>query len=347
MPTTTHIVDLREEFKDGNKSIFSRLLMKKIKDALAQKKQIILFLNKRGFSSSLTCRQCGFTMKCPNCDVALTYHKESDRKMYMLCHYCGVRQKIPQKCPECQSLYIRFFGIGTQKIEEIIKDLFPKAHVARADRDTTSNKSSFEKIYTDFKNGTTDILVGTQIIAKGLDIENVGLIGVMLADIGFHIPDFRASERVFQLLTQVSGRTGRLGTSGEVVIQTYLPDHPAIRFASEANYKDFFASEIAERKAYHYPPFSKMIKLIFVHKDQQKCFQEAENMYKEIQWILDHKREIQGKHIAAYLTPPLIAKLHNKYHYHIILKGDDPRSVLSFLTLKKGWKVDVDPIAIG
>lgn len=346
MPTTTRIVDLREEFAHGNKSIFSRALMYEMKEALSQKKQVILFLNKRGFSSSLTCRECGFTMKCKNCDVAMTYHKRGERTLFMLCHYCGSREKVPQVCPGCKSVYIRFFGIGTQKVEEILQDLFPKAKIARADRDTTATKLSFEKIYHDLKGGNIDILVGTQIIAKGLDIENVALIGVILADIGLHIPDFRASERTFQLLTQVAGRTGRLGSSGKVIIQTYTPEQPAIAQASRTDYKHFYEQEIAERKDFNYPPFSRMIKLIFVHQSEQKCIAEAEFLYKELSWMVKNKPEWQKSDIQVYQAPALISKLHNKYHYHILIKGQNPREFLQTVTLKKGWRIDVDPLQI-
>ncbi len=321
--------------------------MKKITDALAHKKQIILFLNKRGFFSSLTCRECGFTAKCPNCDVAVTYHKESAQRTYLLCHYCGSMQKTPTKCPQCSSQYIRFFGIGTQNIEEQIKDLFPKAKVERADRDTTKNKHSFRGIYERFRDGQIDVLVGTQIIAKGLDIENVALIGIVLADVGFHVPDFRASERVFQLLTQVSGRTGRLGSSGEVVIQTYMPDQPSIQCAATADYAKFYQYDIEQRKEYGYPPFGKLIKLIFTNIDAQKCLISAQTVYKHIQWLRDHKHELLDAVEQVFLAPPLIAKLHNKFTYHILLKGKDPRRVLDMLEDKRGFKVDVDPVSIG
>ncbi len=345
MPTTTHIVDLRKEFAAGNRSIFSRLLQRKIEENLAKKKQIILFLNKRGFSSSLTCRECGFTMKCRSCDISMAYHKGGGPKdLFMLCHYCGSREKVPPICPNCTSVYIRFFGIGTQKITEIAEDTFKNAKIARADRDSTAQKAGFERIYQDFKSGQTDILIGTQIIAKGLDIENVGLVGVILADIGLQIPDFRSSERTFQLLTQVAGRTGRLGSQGEVIIQTYVPEQPAIRFAAQADYAGFYAQEIEERKNFGYPPFGKLIKLMYVHEKEERVRHEAEHLYNEITWLLEHKEELKEADIEVRRAPALVYKQHNKYHYHILLKGPDPDLLFKFVTPKSGWRIDVDPV---
>ena len=343
---TTHVVDLRKEFNQGNRSIFSRLLLQKMNDVLARKQQVILFLNKRGFFSSLTCRQCGFTMKCSACDLPMTYHKETPQRSYMLCHSCGHMAQVLKKCPQCGSPYIKFFGIGTQNIVEQVEEYFPRISVARADRDSTRTKEGFSRVYQDFKDGKISVLVGTQIIAKGLDIENVGLIGIILADVGLHIPDFRSSERTFQLLTQVSGRTGRLGTHGEVILQTYMPEQPAIAYASSDDYHSFYAREIEERKQYQYPPFTHMIKLLYVHMDKNVCHKEAEYVYKELQWNKEHHYAEAG--IDIFLSQPCIEKKHNKYHYHIILKGKkhDIRSILSHVQLKKGWKIDVDPISI-
>lgn len=346
MPTRVSIVDLRKEFQAGRKSIFSKLLHEKMAYALAHKKQIVLFLNKRGFFSSLTCRSCGYMVKCTHCDVAMTYHRISLQKEYLLCHYCGKMQKVPHTCPSCSSSAIRFFGIGTQNIVEHVQELFPKARIARADRDSTRKKHDFEDIYRGFVQHEIDILVGTQMIAKGLDIANVALVGILLADISLHIPDFRAAERTFQLLTQVAGRTGRQGNFGEVVLQTYLPEQPSIVYASEENYEKFYMDEIEQRKMYGYPPFTQIIKLMYVHPNAQKCKTEAERFYQILQKALvDHASSLSSD-IEIFMATPLISKLHDKYHYNIVIKGKNIRPLFDFISLPPGWRVDVDPVNV-
>ena len=235
------IVDMREELREGNRSMFSRDLFEKIQDRLIKKEQTVLFLNKRGHSSFVMCRDCGYVVQCPNCDISLTYHRYNQQ---MKCHYCGYESGVPNTCPECESDHIRYFGTGTQKVEEELGKIFPEAKVIRMDVDTTSRKGSHEKLLTEFQEGHADILLGTQMIAKGLDFPNITLVGVLSADTMLHLPDFRSSEKTFQLLTQVSGRAGRHELAGEVVIQTYSPEHYSIELAGEQDYDRFYQHEM-------------------------------------------------------------------------------------------------------
>jgi primosomal protein N' (replication factor Y) (superfamily II helicase) len=249
---SVEIIDMREELREGNRSMFSRVLFEKLKDRLLKKQQTVLFLNKRGHSSFVMCRDCGLVIQCPHCEISLTYHRAGNN---MKCHYCGFEEKVPSLCPECQSEHIRYFGTGTQKVEEELAKLLPEARVIRMDVDTTTRKGSHERLLTDFKEGKADILLGTQMIAKGLDFPNITLVGVLSADTMLHLPDFRSSEKTFQLLTQVSGRAGRHQLPGEVVIQTYTPEHYSIELAGEQDFDRFYAKEMMMRKIHRYPPF--------------------------------------------------------------------------------------------
>ncbi len=215
------IVDMREELISGNKSIFSRELFEDISTRLEKKEQIILFLNRRGFSTFVSCRECGYVFKCKNCDISLTYHNKDNS---LRCHYCGASTRIPKQCPKCNSKYVKYFGAGTEKVEKAIKKCFPKVKTLRMDLDTTRTKDAYENIYNTFKKGEADILIGTQMIAKGLDFENVTLVGVLAADMSLNLPDYRSGERTFQLITQVSGRAGRGKKEGKVLIQSYNPE---------------------------------------------------------------------------------------------------------------------------
>ena len=246
------IVDMRDELKAGNRSMFSSLLFDKIKDRLEKNEQIVLMLNRRGYSSFVICRDCGFVVKCQNCDISLTYHKVSDQ---LKCHYCSFEIRTPQVCPECGSQHIRYFGTGTQKVEEELAKIVPEARVIRMDVDTTSKKGAHEKLLKAFQEQKADILLGTQMIAKGLDFPNITLVGVLSADSSLHLPDFRASEKTFQLLTQVSGRAGRHELPGEVIIQTYTPEHYSIQFSKNHDFLQFYRYEMMIRKNGQYPPF--------------------------------------------------------------------------------------------
>lgn len=329
------IVDLRNEMKRGNYSPFSEVLVEKIRERLDKKEQIILLLNKRGFASAIVCRDCGFTLECENCSLPMTFHSRVNR---CICHGCGATKTPPTKCPSCGSISIRFLGSGTQKIETELPKLFPTARILRADRDTTTLRGSHQKIYEEFRDRKADILIGTQIVAKGLDLPNVSLVGVLLADIGLHLPDFRAAEKTFALLTQVAGRAGRGEKIGEVVIQTYSAENTAIAAARTHDFEKFFKTEIADRKNNFWPPFSKIVKFIFVDESENVAWRGAEKFATEL-------KKIGEKNV--WLAPALIAKLHNKFHFHVIWRGGDPRKLLARITIPEKCRVDVDPVNLG
>lgn len=326
------VVDLRNEIKRENYSPFSELLQEKIQEKLERKEQVILLLNKRGYSSSIVCRDCGFVLQCKSCSLPLTFHRVLGK---CICHACAYSETPPVSCPQCQSASIRYLGTGTQKIESELPKLFPSARILRADRDTTSLRGSHQKIYDDFRSGKADILLGTQIIAKGLDLPNVSLVGVILADIGLHLPDFRAGEKVFSLLTQVAGRCGRGDIPGEVIIQSYTPEHPALAHAKTHDYKKFFAEEIKERKHFGWPPFRKIVKFIFVDPREATAKQRATAFSQEL-------KKHGETHVWA--APALIPKLHNKFHWHVIWKGGDPRKLFARIELPEKVRIDVDPV---
>jgi primosomal protein N' (replication factor Y) len=348
LPDVT-VVDLREEIKKQNYSIFSETLARKINDKLENNVQSILFLNRRGAASAVLCRECGHIEKCGQCDVALTYHKQMGEKL--VCHHCGNFKKVPATCPDCRSAFIRYIGLGTQKIEEKVRQDYPAARVLRADRDTVRHHDSFKRIYEDFKNHRADILIGTQMIGKGLHLPQVNLVGVVLADLSLTIPDFRSAERTFQILTQVAGRSGRNGSKGEVVIQTYLPHHYAVRAAAAHDYTGFFEEELKIRKAFNYPPFSRIIKTTIVDKNPEKAHQKA----KEIFDILNGENnapELQNVPSKISLYPAFIHKLQNKYRWIILATGQEPSLLLKRTGEKHpdhledpAVRIDVDPLS--
>lgn len=256
----TKIVDMRDELIMGNISIFSRELKGAIEEKLKKKEQIILFLNRRGFSNFISCRSCGEVIKCEDCDISMTYHKAKNR---LICHYCGKTKPLSKVCPSCGSKFIKQFGVGTQKVEEEVNKLFPEARVLRMDRDTTTKKDSFEKFYEIVKNKEADIIIGTQMVSKGFDFENVTLVGIVAADMSLYISDYKAKERTFQLITQVAGRAGRASKKGEVIVQTYSPDSEIIKYSASGDYEDFYNYEIEERKLFLYPPYRKLIEFEF------------------------------------------------------------------------------------
>ena len=261
----TEIVDMRDELIMGNVSIFSRELREAIEEKLKNKEQIILFLNRRGFSNFISCRSCGEVIKCDDCDISMTYHKAKNR---LICHYCGKTKPLPKVCPSCGSKFIKQFGVGTQRVEEEVQKYFPEARVLRMDRDTTGKKDSFEKFYEKIKDKEADIIIGTQMVSKGFDFEDVTLVGIVAADLSLYISDYKARERTFQLITQVSGRAGRASKKGQVIIQTYSPDSEIIKYSAQGDYKDFYEYEIQERKTFLYPPYTKLIELEFSSYDE-------------------------------------------------------------------------------
>jgi len=348
-PLPTVIVkDLREELSEGHKSIFSRTLIEKIKDRLAKQEQIILFLNRRGFSTFVMCRECGLVLKCPACSIPLTYHANDNS---LKCHYCDFNTKSPKICPKCSSRYIKFFGIGTQKIEEEFKNSFPSVHVVRMDVDTTGRKGSHERILDSFKQEEAQVLIGTQMIAKGLDFPNVTLVGVITSDTSLNLPDFRSAERTFQLITQVAGRAGRDIKPGEVVIQTYNPEHYSIMAASEQDYLGFYLQEIKLREQLLYPPFSSLIRLVISHPDEEIAINQANLLGVIYRNIIRHT---QGVELLGPAPAP-VEKLRNKYRWQIVLKGTEQNQLMLVLDngfteynqiapkLKATISIDVDP----
>lgn len=269
-----HVVDLREELQKGNKSIFSEKLDSLIKDRLASGEQIMLFINRRGFSGFMSCRACGFAMKCPHCDVGLTVHNNGS----LMCHYCGFKIRVPQICPSCGSKHIAAFGTGTQKIEAFVKETYPQAKVLRMDMDTTSKKDDYEKILSKFSNREADILIGTQMIVKGHDFPYVTLVGIIAADLSLYAGDYKASERTFQLITQAAGRAGRGKSPGEVIIQTYSTDNYSIVTSAAQDYEAFYEKEIMYRRLMSYPPIVNMAAILITSKDEKKLTDAVKNI---------------------------------------------------------------------
>ncbi|PKM96047.1 MAG: primosomal protein N' [Firmicutes bacterium HGW-Firmicutes-1] len=317
------IVDMREELLLGNKSILSHSLKTNIEAALNRKEQIILFINRRGHSSFVSCRKCGYVVKCPSCDIPYTYHSNQEK---MICHYCGNTINKIIICPNCTSKYIKEFGIGTQKVENYIKNEFKNAKVLRMDFDTTSRKNDFENILGQFENGDADILIGTQMVAKGHHFENVTVVGVIAADLSLYINDFRACERTFQLVTQVTGRTGRGAKKGKAIIQTYSPDHYSLQCAMEQNYKKFYHNEIMFREMMGYPPFSNIATILMSSKDEAALIQDAMQLKHLIMKLIDQKELL-----VLGPTPANVSKLKNAYRWRIIIKSKEYKALNQLL----------------
>lgn len=307
------IVDMREELKRGNRSIISSELCSKMKDTLEAGRQVILFLNRRGYSTFVSCRECGYVARCPGCGLSLTYHKAGGQAV---CHYCGYHEPAPNKCPECGSKYIRYFGSGTEKLEEAVSDLFPEYAAERLDLDTVKRKGELMRKLKAFRSGKTQILIGTQIIAKGLDFRNVGLSGIVSADVSLNIPDFRSPERTFQLITQAAGRAGRGDSQGHVVIQTYSPEHYAVAFASQHDYKGFFETEKQLRAYMGYPPYSDLFQIVFTAKREDAAKDGAESWYERIRGRMAREdQEMVFPPQQAYL-----GKIKDIYRYSMLIK---------------------------
>jgi primosomal protein N' (replication factor Y) (superfamily II helicase) len=329
---TVEIVDMREELKKGNRSMFSEKLTESIRNRLKKKEQIVLFLNRRGYSSFVLCRDCGTVMQCENCDISLTYHRYNEK---LKCHYCGYEQFVPTICPECGSDHIRYFGTGTQKVEEELMKLFPEARVLRMDVDTTKQKGAHEAILENFGAGKADILLGTQMIAKGLDFPNITLVGVLSADTSLHLPDFRAAERTFQLLTQVSGRAGRAEKHGEVIIQSYTPEHYAIELAKTQQYEPFYEREMMVRHGAAYPPYYFIALIQVAHEDVLLAAEYANKCAEFLRTHLSFNASIIGPTTAG------IVRLQNRYRYQCLIKYKiEPNLIPTFLQLIKIYRTD-------
>ena len=342
------VVDMKEELKNGNYSIFSNNLILQMQEKIEKKEQIILFVNRRGTFSLVQCQNCGQVFNCSSCDKTLTYHSESD---YLKCHYCGLIRKSFSNCTKCDSASISKYGLGTQLVEDEFKKLFQNVSYVRWDSDVTRNYKEYQNILNTFANGEAKVLIGTQVIAKGHHIPSVTLVGVVNADIGLGLPDFRASERVFQMLCQVAGRSGRGDTPGKVIIQTYQPDHYSIENSSDQNYKNFYSKEISYRKSFMYPPYSKIIRLIKHDINNSSCERDAFSLFKllksqQSEWGLDDT-DILGP------TPAFPSRIKGHYRWQILLRGNRPESLLDTIEFRelphsmkisKDWSVDVNPL---
>lgn len=305
------IIDMRDELHAGNRTMFSRRLMEAIQDKMAKGEQIVLFLNRRGYSTFVMCRECGDTVKCPSCDISLTYHKATNE---LKCHYCNYRIPMVTECPTCQSQSVRYFGTGTQKVEESLLQLLPDAKIIRMDVDTTRRKGAHERLLRAFSEKKADILLGTQMIAKGLDFENVTLVGVLAIDTMLQLPDFRSSEKTFQLLTQVSGRAGRHHLPGEVIIQTYSPEHYSIELASKYDYDQFFYKEMEMRRQFRYPPYYYLTLLNVSHPNEMKAYEVTKTITQLLRKHLSNQVTILGP------TPSPIVRINNRYRYQCMIK---------------------------
>ena len=305
------VIDFRDYIGQNETSNFTPPLIEAIQDRLDKKEQVVLMLNRRGYSSFVMCRECGTVDTCPNCDISLTLHMDTKT---MNCHYCGFSKEIPHVCPNCQSRSIRYYGTGTQKAYDELAELFPEARILRMDVDTTRKKGSHQALLEQFGKGEADILLGTQMIAKGLDFPNVTLVGVLNADTALNLPDFRSSERTFQLLTQVAGRAGRAEKAGQVLIQSYNPQHYAIRFAKEQDYEGFYAYEMGIRRQLGYPPYYFTIGITLSHKKEEEVLRRAYQVMGILRSGLSDASIILGP------TPKPIARTHNLYHYQILIK---------------------------
>jgi primosomal protein N' (replication factor Y) len=336
------IVDLKAELKAGNLSLFSRSLASSIDAALKNHEQILLFLNRRGAASFVECRNCGWVVRCKRCEVPLSYHFGEGT---LVCHQCNYHLKAPQVCPRCKSLRIKYLGAGTEKLEQETAKAFPQARLLRWDSDIIRGRShSHQYIYDKFRAGEADILIGTQMIAKGLDLPGVTLVGVVSADTALNLPDFRAGERTFQLLSQVAGRAGRGQAGGKVIIQTYSPEHYAIRAAASHDYLAFYEKELAYRRQLHNPPFSRLARLTFTHVNEIRCRQEVERIKK---LILD-ERDQRGVADISLIgpAPAFIQRSRGRFRWQIIIRSPNPAVIISKIVFPRGWILDIDPVGL-
>jgi primosomal protein N' (replication factor Y) len=310
-------------------------------ELLRRGEQAILFLNRRGTASHVFCRNCGHVIRCPRCESPLTYHVATGEKL--LCHRCGYERQVPQKCPECGSSDIRAYGLGTEKVETEIQQAFPKARTLRWDWETTRQKDAHELILHHFSSGRADILIGTQMLAKGLDLPRVTLVGIVMADVGLFLPDPFAAERVFQLLTQVAGRAGRSTLGGKVVLQTFAPEHYAIQAAARHDVNGFHAQEVAQRRRLGYPPFTRLLRLEYRHHDPLKAEESARALAASLQRRFPKTASAQAAMIGP--APCFFSRLEGKYRWQIVLRGADPSAYLEGQRLTD-WRIEVDPVSL-
>lgn len=324
------IVDLRKELAMGNRSMFSRTFQEKMKECLEKDEQVMIFLNRRGYSNFISCRQCGEVMICPHCDVSLTYHRDGKLR----CHYCGYIRQTPKVCPKCESRYIGAFGIGTQKVEEAVKAMFPTSRVVRMDTDTTKGKDGFHHILQQFSSGEANVLIGTQMIVKGHDFPKVTLVGILAADLSLNSNDYRSSERTFQLLTQAAGRAGRGQRKGEVVIQTYQPEHYSIVTAQMQNYEAFYRQEIAFRNIMKYPPVYQMLTIFFTGKDEKDIIKAGEAIKSA---MLEYKEKEQEDYILIGPSEASLKKIQDLYRRVLYIKHIDYKMLVNCKNFLEGY----------
>jgi primosomal protein N' (replication factor Y) (superfamily II helicase) len=343
------IIDMRTELKSGNRSIFSHALQQALKEVLEAKQQAILFLNRRGSATYVFCRECGYSLQCPRCDLPLTYHLQAgstpssvrpSSQPALRCHSCNYTRRMPETCPQCGSSQIRHYGAGTEKVESEIQSLFPEARTLRWDFETTRRKGSHELLLSHFINHRADILIGTQMLAKGLDLPLVTLVGVVLADVGLNFPDYRASERTFNLLMQVAGRAGRSSLGGKALFQTFLPDHVAIRMAAQHNFEGFYQEELLQRRRLHYPPYFRLARLEIRKLKSKEAEDSASALARSIAYHI-----AQGDHPASEIIGPVpcfFGRVNGFYRWQVILRSPDPIALLNNVSLNE-FKVEIDP----
>ncbi len=333
------VIDLRSELHAGNTSIISRRLQSELEHVLGQGQQAILFLNRRGAASCVLCRECGFVAMCDRCDVPLTYHST---ERILLCHYCNRQSEVLHICPSCNGMSMRYFGLGTEKVQHTIQRSFPSARLLRWDRDTARNRRAHEQLLDRFANREADVLIGTQMIAKGLDLPGVTLVGVISADIGLMLPDYSASERTFTLLTQVAGRAGRGEEPGKVIIQTFNPQHFCVDAASRHDYHEFYATEIEARRRYGYPPFRRFVKFTYSHENRYRSQNEALLLRERLDEWIERLGLTQTDVVGP--APAVTERVRGKYHWQMIARGPDLHPLLRVLDTP-GWEVDIDPVS--
>lgn len=351
------VVDMREELKSGNRAIFSRALAESLAETISRGEQAILFLNRRGTATYVFCRDCGHVLKCPKCETPLTLHIESSKLKVeggnpstfnlqpaaLICHRCNYTRQMPKTCPGCNSAQIRAYGLGSEKVEAEVQSMFPQARTLRWDWETTRKKDAHELILAHFANHRADVLVGTQMLAKGLDLPLVTLIGIVLADVGLTLPDPFASERVFQTLTQVAGRAGRSALGGKVVLQTFMPEHYAIQFASGHDVNGFYLRELEYRKQLGYPPYAKLARLEYRHADPVKAEEEAQKTAGRLKVKIEAEGRRQTELIGP--VPSFFSKVDGIHRWQIVVRGPDPVSLLRDMKLND-WRIEIDPISL-
>ncbi len=335
------VVDLRAELRAGNRSIFSLALQRAMDEALERGEQIILFLNRRGTATFVLCRDCGHVMRCPRCDTPLTYHSP---RAHLVCHHCNYREPQPARCPHCGGKRIRYFGLGTERVARAVRERWPEARLLRWDRDTARTHDAHASILRRFADGGADVLIGTQMIAKGLDLPLVTVVGVISADTALNLPDFRSGERTFQLLTQVAGRAGRGLLGGRVVVQTYHPDHYAVVAASEHDYEAFAAQEMSFRHEQGYPPYRRLAKLVYEDSSYSRAQARAEALAENLREALAQSELSRNDLLGP--APPFFARLRGRYRWQLLLRHTDPPKFLSAVHIPAGWRVEIDPVSV-